>query len=661
MRRTLIAALVSVCALAAPAAALALGPGEVGAEAYTRMDAETFARDSSLQKSDFWRETIAGATSASSSYRWPPPSPFGDVLFTCPSTGCAGYDGRAFGSADIGAGLLKAAATARLYVGNEPADGYGLAGYIFSDGWATIADTITLSQPATVILRGSVEGTMGGSADTDQQPSPDAQLQASFLFTGESDCGTFGGEGCGPVPLGGYEQTYAPSILNCPGADGTCFVGGDGWVPISGESVANTFEVAVTLPAGTSSFTAKLRAAVDFQVYGTPGVLESSRANLDFSNSARFEIVVPDDVIVTSGSGMLPVVGGSSGGDGGAEPPADTELPVLELPGALTGEATSPAGAVVDYTAGATDELDASPSVSCTPASGSTFPLGATSVSCTATDAAGNSAAGSFTVRVVDTTAPALSLAKLRPELRVYEFVGTTALLPAEAADLVDPSPAVVCTPAAGERLPVGRTLVVCTATDAAGNTATASITVTVLGPAQILFGLVEAVRAAGLSPATEEKLLSRLEQARLALEKTRIDQAETALESFVGEVEKQSRKGGIGSADAVSFLELAGGLVRGLFPRSVMQLAEKVGRLIATMAPLARYVPGVGRVLELLGLVEENAGAGKFGAALAKLREAEDELAALKAKGLVASELADAVERDMAALEAALSGSPKG
>jgi hypothetical protein len=42
----------------------------------------------------------------------------------------------------------------------------------------------------------------------------------------------------------------------------------------------------------------------------------------------------------------------------------------------------------------------------CVPASGSVFPLGNTLVSCTATDAAGNSATDSFTVQVADTTDP---------------------------------------------------------------------------------------------------------------------------------------------------------------------------------------------------------------------------------------------------------------
>ena len=48
--------------------------------------------------------------------------------------------------------------------------------------------------------------------------------------------------------------------------------------------------------------------------------------------------------------------------------------------------------------------------VSCTPASGATFPLGATTVSCTATDTRGNSGAASFTVTVTDTTGPVVTV-----------------------------------------------------------------------------------------------------------------------------------------------------------------------------------------------------------------------------------------------------------
>ncbi len=68
---------------------------------------------------------------------------------------------------------------------------------------------------------------------------------------------------------------------------------------------------------------------------------------------------------------------------------------------------TSDAGgrAVTFSTPAADDVVDASPSVGCAPASGSVFPVGTTSVTCTATDASGNHASTSFDV-VVDLVVP---------------------------------------------------------------------------------------------------------------------------------------------------------------------------------------------------------------------------------------------------------------
>ncbi|MEV4490382.1 VWA domain-containing protein [Micromonospora coxensis] len=71
-----------------------------------------------------------------------------------------------------------------------------------------------------------------------------------------------------------------------------------------------------------------------------------------------------------------------------------------------TVEATSPAGAVINYPATATDNVDGPLTPTCVPPPGSTFPLGDTSVTCTATDAAGNVGSDTATMRVVDTTAP---------------------------------------------------------------------------------------------------------------------------------------------------------------------------------------------------------------------------------------------------------------
>jgi predicted extracellular nuclease len=84
--------------------------------------------------------------------------------------------------------------------------------------------------------------------------------------------------------------------------------------------------------------------------------------------------------------------------------------PVLHLPADITAEATSAAGAIVSYIATATDAVDTDVTVTCAPASGSLFPLGSTTVNCSATNSRHKTAEGSFNVAVVDTTAPFVSL-----------------------------------------------------------------------------------------------------------------------------------------------------------------------------------------------------------------------------------------------------------
>ena len=81
-------------------------------------------------------------------------------------------------------------------------------------------------------------------------------------------------------------------------------------------------------------------------------------------------------------------------------PAADTMPPVLTLPGTVTENATGPQGAIVSFTATAFDSVDGEVPVTCIPASGSTFAIGDPTVNCTASDAAGNTATGSFVVHV---------------------------------------------------------------------------------------------------------------------------------------------------------------------------------------------------------------------------------------------------------------------
>ena len=106
----------------------------------------------------------------------------------------------------------------------------------------------------------------------------------------------------------------------------------------------------------------------------------------------------------------------------------DTTLPVVTVPADIVTDATGPVGAHVTYAASASDAVDPSPTLVCAPASGGTFPIGTTTVTCTATDAAGNSASGSFTVhvrsareqivRLIDRTLAFLGLPALRAAFR---------------------------------------------------------------------------------------------------------------------------------------------------------------------------------------------------------------------------------------------------
>ena len=84
--------------------------------------------------------------------------------------------------------------------------------------------------------------------------------------------------------------------------------------------------------------------------------------------------------------------------------------PVLHLPANITAEATSPAGAIVNFSATATDARDTNVVVTCAPPSGSTFALGGTTVNCSATNSRNKTAEGSFSITVVDTTAPVVVL-----------------------------------------------------------------------------------------------------------------------------------------------------------------------------------------------------------------------------------------------------------
>jgi hypothetical protein len=158
----------------------------------------------------------------------------------------------------------------------------------------------------------------------------------------------------------------------------------------------------------------------------------------------------------------------------------DTTPPDLSLPGDQVLEATGPGGAAASFAATASDIVDGAITPTCSASSGDTFPLGSTLVSCTATDAAGNSASGSFTISVVDTTPPAITVpADVTAEATGPS--GAAVTFATSASDIVDGAITPTCSSPSGDTFPLGSSTVTCSATDAAGNTGTASFTITVV------------------------------------------------------------------------------------------------------------------------------------------------------------------------------------
>lgn len=91
-------------------------------------------------------------------------------------------------------------------------------------------------------------------------------------------------------------------------------------------------------------------------------------------------------------------------------PPPDPDPPTLTCPSPVTAATTSPSGTAVTFTAASVTAGKEPVTVACAPASGSTFPLGATTVTCTGTDALNRANSCSFSVTVSRT--PQLTVTK---------------------------------------------------------------------------------------------------------------------------------------------------------------------------------------------------------------------------------------------------------
>jgi hypothetical protein len=303
------------------------------------------------------------------------------------------------------------------------------------------------------------------------------------------------------ITLNGCNTTSGQTVTVTPVKAGKATITASGPALINGGSLSYgeaTFDVTVAPPPNT---------APSVQV---TGVVDKSQYEFGSVPKAECSVVDAEDGNKTFDATLSPISGPlasyglgnqtascSYKDAGGLEASAaatyeivDTTAPELKLPANITEEATGPNGAAVSFNATAKDAVDSNVAVICAPVSGSTFAVGTTTVDCSATDAAGNKATGSFTVTVQDTTAPELKLpANITEEATGPN--GNVVNYNATASDLVDGNVAVTCDPASGSTFPIANTTVDCSATDGSGNKATGSFTVTVqdtIAPSDIQF-----------------------------------------------------------------------------------------------------------------------------------------------------------------------------
>jgi len=158
----------------------------------------------------------------------------------------------------------------------------------------------------------------------------------------------------------------------------------------------------------------------------------------------------------------------------------DTTPPMVDAGPDIEVEQETWEGTEVTLSASATvsDICDPSPTIVWSQGPTAVFPLGSTVVMLTATDASGNSASDTVVVTVVDTTPPEITC-PADVTVKQKSCDSTVVPLAATATDICDPNPVIT-----SDELPIyplGETVVTFTATDASGNSASCSMSVTVL------------------------------------------------------------------------------------------------------------------------------------------------------------------------------------
>lgn len=161
----------------------------------------------------------------------------------------------------------------------------------------------------------------------------------------------------------------------------------------------------------------------------------------------------------------------------------DAEAPMLSACASniTTTNDSGQCSAMVTYTPPTATDNCTNVTVMCSPPSGSTFAVGPTTVTCTATDSASNTNSCTFTVTVNDTQPPSITCpTNMVLNADAGQCSKSNVTYTTTATDNCT-NVTVVCNPTNGSAFPVGMTTVSCVATDGAGKTNGCSFVVNVV------------------------------------------------------------------------------------------------------------------------------------------------------------------------------------
>ena len=159
----------------------------------------------------------------------------------------------------------------------------------------------------------------------------------------------------------------------------------------------------------------------------------------------------------------------------------DQELPVISgCPSDISTCPSTNGTNIVTWTDPTATDNCAVTNISCSPTNGWDFPLGETTVTCTATDSSGNTDTRTFKVIVQDVEPPAITCPQ---DIFVCADPSGTNIVTWAAPTATDNCAItnVTCNPTNGSNFPLGETIVTCTATDVGGNQTSCTFKVNVL------------------------------------------------------------------------------------------------------------------------------------------------------------------------------------